>query len=174
MWACIQRRCSPLLAWLTRSARQHSSTRQIALAVASGAILGLVPKLGVVALLLLALLLRLQINRAAALGSVLVFSVLRLACEPFLHRAGFLVLTWKPIVPVWTWVYNLPLMPWTGFNNTQVMGGLVAGLYLSCPIYLLTSWVLIRYEAPITDWILRRVQSAQWLPALMTMPGRSA
>lgn len=125
--------------------------------------LGLLPKANVFSLVLLMLLFRLKVNFAAGLASALVFSAVSLGCEPFLHRTGFLVLTWQPLVPIWTFLYNLPLAAWTGFNQTLVMGGLCAGAYLVWPVLVLTNWLVERYQAALLRWL----QQQQWLGALL-------
>ena len=40
------------------------------------------------------------------------------------------------LYPLWTRLYNMPILPWTGFNNTVLTGGLVTGLALLFPVYL--------------------------------------
>ena len=68
--------------------------------------------------------------------------------DPLSHRIGLglLHLTW--LRPVWTWLYNLPLAPWTSFNNTVVLGSLVLGLALLYPLY--------RVAEPLAAWALPR------------------
>ena len=163
MWARILSRCLPLVARLSRAASKHSAPREIALAAALGAVLGLLPKANFFSLVLLVLLFRLKVNIAAGLFSALVFSALGMGCEPFLHRTGFLVLTWKPLVPVWTFLYNLPLTAWTGFNQTPVMGGLCAGAYLVWPVMVLTNWLAERYRVPVWSWLERQ----SWFATLL-------
>jgi uncharacterized protein (TIGR03546 family) len=164
MWARILSRCLPLVARLSRAAIQNSAPREIALAAALGAVIGLLPKANFFTLILLVLLFRLKVNIAAGLFSSVVFIVIGLGCEPFLHRTGFLVLTWKPLVPVWTFLYNLPLLPWTGFNQTLVIGALCAGAYLAWPVVVLTNWLVERYRVPVWNWLERH----SWFAALLT------
>jgi uncharacterized protein (TIGR03546 family) len=164
MWARIVSRCLPLVARLSRAATQYSAPREIALAVAVGALLGLLPKANFFAIILLVVLVRLKVNVTAGLLSALVFSTLGMWCEPFLHRTGFLVLTWKPLVPVWTFLYNLPLVPWTGFNQTLAMGALCAGVYLFWPVMVLTSWLVDRYQVPVWNWL----EQQPWWESLLS------
>jgi len=46
---------------------------------------------------------------------------------------------------VWRWFYELPLAPWTDFNNTIVMGSLILGLLLFYPTYRLTRPLFEKY-----------------------------
>ncbi len=173
MWARIQCRCLPLVAHLGRAVQKHPASREIALAAALGALLGLLPKTNFFSLVFLLLLLRLKANVAAGLVSALVFTGFGIWCEPFLHRTGFLVLTWQPVVPVWTWIYNLPLAAWTGFNQTLVMGGLCAGAYLFWPVMVLTSWLVERYRSPLSQWLARQPWSIDLQNSLRDLGGTS-
>lgn len=163
MWARIRSRCLPLVARFCRAATERSASREIALAAAMGAVIGLLPKINFFAFILLVLLFRLKANWAAGLLSTLIFNTISLGCEPFLHRTGFLVLTWKPLVPIWTFLYNLPLLPWTGFNQTLVLGGLCAGAYLFWPVMVLANWLVDRYRLPLGEWLARQT----WLEAVL-------
>jgi len=163
MWARISSRCLPVVARISRGMLRNSAPNEIALAAALGAVLGLLPKANFFSLVFLLLLFRLKSNVAAGLFSAIVFTAVGLACEPFLHRTGFLVLTWTPLVPVWTFLYNLPLLPWTGFNQTLVMGGLCAGAYLVWPVMVLTTWLVDHYRVPVWNWLERQ----SWFETLL-------
>ena len=41
----------------------------------------------------------------------------------------------EALKPLWTCLYSLPVVPWTKFNNTVVLGNLVLGLLLYAPVY---------------------------------------
>jgi uncharacterized protein (TIGR03546 family) len=56
---------------------------------------------------------------------------------PAIDILGFSILTHKTLEPLFTAMYNMPFVPFTGFNNTLVAGGLAAGLILHVPVYFL-------------------------------------
>jgi uncharacterized protein (TIGR03546 family) len=56
---------------------------------------------------------------------------------------GSAILTGAGLEGFFTTLYNLPLVPFTRFNNTVVMGALAAGLALWIPVFLLAR-VLVR------------------------------
>ncbi len=41
---------------------------------------------------------------------------------------------------MWTAWYNTPLLPYTNFNNTIVLGSVVAWVVLAVPIYFAAKW----------------------------------
>jgi len=54
---------------------------------------------------------------------------------PPLDLLGWEILHFEPLVPLFTTMYNMPFVPFTGFNNTLVAGGIAAGIILSIPLY---------------------------------------
>ncbi len=69
--------------------------------------------------------------------------------DPLTHRLGFFLLQYEPLLPVWVELYNLPLVPWTDFNNTVVLGSFVLGLVLFVPAFLASRPVFRKYTP---DW----------------------
>ena len=122
----------------TASVKGFDSPAQLALGVALGLVIGLLPKdsllpyaIGLIALLSNANLLTLVI-------SGILFSWVGPTADPLTHQIGGWLLTLGPLESVWVWLYQIPVVPWTRFNNTIVMGSLVLGLLLSVPIYSLS------------------------------------
>ncbi|WP_291171587.1 TIGR03546 family protein [Gimesia sp.] len=122
-----------------------SSPRQLALGFSMGMIIGLVPKENLTSVLLLFLLASLKINLSSASLATLLFSWLALLLDPLSHLIGHSVLLAAPMQGVWRWFYELPLAPWTDFNNTIVMGSLILGLLLFYPTYRLTRPLFEKY-----------------------------
>ena len=121
--------------------RGFDTPHQLGLGMAMGVAVGLIPKdsliplvLGVVAILTTANLLCFGIGVIAAH-----------VVSPFLdhvtHPIGSWALTFSPLDGFWAMLTELPLMPWTRFNNTVVMGTLILGILLAVPIYIVTRMV---------------------------------
>jgi len=58
--------------------------------------------------------------------------------NPLLDMAGWEILHLAFLQQFLTFLYNIPLVPLTRFNNTLVAGALVCGLLLWVPVFLLT------------------------------------
>jgi uncharacterized protein (TIGR03546 family) len=54
------------------------------------------------------------------------------------HIIGTWVLTFDPLEATWATLASSPVVPWTRFNNSVVMGTLVLGLIAATPIYSIT------------------------------------
>ena len=60
-------------------------------------------------------------------------------------------------------MYNTPLVPYTDFNNTIVLGSVVGWLALAVPIFFASRWAVARYRATIGA----RVQQSKFYQAIM-------
>jgi uncharacterized protein (TIGR03546 family) len=68
--------------------------------------------------------------------------------DPLAHIIGYFVLVQVPFLkPIWTALYNMPVLPLTGFNNTVVMGNTVLGLLLMVPTFRGAKKILALYRA---------------------------
>jgi len=146
------------LKFLSRALRDLNSPRRIAAGVALGMVVGLVPKDNLTAALLGMLLLTLRVNLAAGTLSALLFIWIGALWEPVLDRIGYALLISPTLEPYWSRLYQLPLMPWTGLNNTIVLGGLVMGAALFYPAYHITSRCLSALSDKYGERIQQRLQ----------------
>ena len=133
-----------MIGWLLRPARPlvkvltaADSPAQIALGFALGMLVGLVPKDNLIAFSLGVVLFSSRANLAAAALAAFTFTWLGVLADPISHRIGLGLLEFSPLEGVWTWLYNLPVVPWTAFNNTVVLGSLILGLALFYPVFRL-------------------------------------
>ncbi len=114
------------------------SPRQMAAGLACGLLLGLVPKGNLLALLIATMLLATRMSLAVGMLCAFLVSMLAPFCDPLTHRLGEWVLTNAAVVPLWRSLARLPLVAWTAFNNTVVMGSLTLGSILLYPVYRLS------------------------------------
>jgi len=133
----------------------------IAAGLAIGAALGLVPKANLIAVLFFLLFFFFRVDKGMALLSAAAFTPLGYAIDTPAHRIGYALLSSASLKPLWTWLYNLPVFPWTKFNNTVVLGNLVIGLALYLPLYFTSKWLILRYRA---TW-KAKVDNLPWVKA---------
>ena len=144
------------------SLRGFDSPSQLALGVAFGLVIGLLPKdsllpymIGVVAVLTNA-------NLATLIVSGLVFSWAGLFLDPITHKTGLWVLTSDSLETFWARLYQFPIVPWTRFENTIVMGSLVVGLLFSIPIYAVSRQLFSRYGDTFFNLVFKN-RFSSWL-----------
>ncbi|MFW6169702.1 MAG: TIGR03546 family protein [Planctomycetota bacterium] len=114
------------------------SPRQMAAGIACGVVLGFLPKGNLLAIAVTTLLLATRMSLATGMLCAFVISLIAPLCDPFTHRIGEWALTNRAALPFWRSVAELPLVAWTSFNNTVVMGSLITGSVLVYPVYCLS------------------------------------
>jgi uncharacterized protein (TIGR03546 family) len=115
----------------------NETTRRMALGVVFGMMIGLIPKDSLFVWVLGVLMIITTANLVSAIVSGLLFCWIGYLLDPFTHKLGGLLLTADGLEPTWNWLYGLPVMPWTRFNNTVVLGSLLLGIVMAIPVYLI-------------------------------------
>ncbi len=131
---------------LVAALNSNKGVGEVAAGVAFGLLLALVPAGNLLWAALVLATWFLKVNFAV---EMLVAAVLKLAAplfDPLLDSLGAAVLTLPPLQGLFTALYNVPLVPLTRFNNTVVMGGLLAGIALWVPAYLVSRMLVRLYR----------------------------
>lgn len=158
MWHVIIRP----LGFLAKALAQQDTPRQIAHGLALGALVGLVPKDNLIAAVLMTILCAARVNLGAGMLAAFAFSWIVALVDPLSHGIGLWLLEQDSLAPCWTWLYNLPVVPWTRFNNTVVLGSLCVGLALYYPLLRLMEPWIARVKPRIEER-LRRYRVVQAL-----------
>jgi uncharacterized protein (TIGR03546 family) len=150
-----------------RALNEKVSPRALAGGFALGAIIGLTPKGSLHNVVVLLLIFLLPVNKSASLVSALVFALVSYLFDPFFNRVGEFLLTLPALEGLWTSLYNLPVLPWTRFNNTLVLGSLFAALLLFVPLFKGAVWGVTRYRervmTVVSQWKLVQVMKVSKL-----------
>lgn len=134
---------------LIKLINSETGTYQIATGIAAGFVLGMTPVLSLQSLLVFILLFIFRIQIGAAFLAAFFFKFVAFLLDPVFDEIGRLVLTQASLEPTFTYLYNLPIVPFTRFNNTVVMGSGVVTLITS-PLVFYVSVILIRkYRARV-------------------------
>ena len=137
-----------LLQSLFKELHSDGTPVQIAFGAALGAALGLTPIANAHNVVILALLLLLNVSFGAGMLAWALFVPLGFALDPLFDRLGHaLLLGTQALRPLWTSWFNTPLVPYTNFNNTIVLGSVVVWLVLATPIWFATRLAVVRYRA---------------------------
>jgi len=128
------------------------SPNQIAGGVALGSIIGFTPFTCLHNFVVLFLIFLLNVNMAAAFFSAALFSFFALFTDPIANKIGYALLSNNAsLTPLWTQLYNMPVIPLTRFNNTVVMGSLVISVAAFIPVFFFSAWFIKYYRATLRD-----------------------
>ena len=141
-----------LLQSLVKTLHSDGTPGQVAAGIMLGAAVGLTPLMSAHNLVIALLICVLNVSFGGALLGLAVFAPLGFLLDPLFDRIGHRLLVETPALePLWTWMYNTPALPLTGFNNTIVLGSLVSWLILALPIFLVARAGIVRYRATIGE-----------------------
>lgn len=118
---------------------------QISLGFLFGMYLGFLPTLNLLWMILFFLLCILRINIFSALVSFLIFNLSSSILTPVFDFLGTYLLLKPSLQDIWTWSYHAPIIPFTHFYHTLVMGSFVFALILSPIVYLLIIFFVKHY-----------------------------
>lgn len=145
-----------LLQSLVKALHSDGTPGQVAAGLALGSILGLTPLLSLHNLLVAALILLLNVSVPGAMLGWALAVPLGFALDPMFDALGRQLLLGTPtLVPLWTALANLPVVPLSNFDNTVVLGSLVSALVLLAPVYFASRWAVRRYRETIGERVQR-------------------
>jgi uncharacterized protein (TIGR03546 family) len=134
---------------LVKLLNSETGTNQIASGFAAGFVLGMTPFVSLQSLLIFICLFVFRIQIGAAFLSAFFFSFVAFALDPLFHTVGGAILESPGLTGIFTSLYNAPLLPYTRFNNTIVMGSGVISLLLSPFIFWLGRTLVTKYRVTV-------------------------
>lgn len=155
------------LRWFIKGIVKENSPSAIALAIAFGFVIGIIPKSNLTAQSIFILAMVIRTNTGFLILSILIFSFISPVIDPLTDRIGYFILTLPSLNKVFNWMYNTPVIAWSDFNNTVVMGGVVVGLILFLPVYYYSKKFGVYYNSFLKEKIAKsrvsKVLKASWL-----------
>lgn len=127
----------------------ETGTYQIATGIACGFVLGMSPFFSIQSFLIFFLLFIFRIQIGAALTSAFFFKFIAYLLDPIFDIVGKKLLEEASLQDLWTTMYNLPIVPFTKFNNSIVMGSGATALLLTPFIFLLSVILVRKYRVHI-------------------------
>jgi len=129
----------------------HSETgsHQIAWGIALGFVLGMTPSFSLQTVLVFLILIFFRVQMGAAFVAAFFFKFVAYLMDPVFHVLGSSVLENKSLKPLFTYFYNAPIIPWTRFYNSIVMGSGVLSLLLTPFLFLISLWFIKKYRKSI-------------------------
>ncbi len=141
---------------LFKTLHSDGTPGQVAAGMALGAALGLTPLINVHNLVIIALILVLNVSFGGALLGWALFAPFGFLLDPVFDRVGRQLLLDTPsLQPVWTSWFNAPVVPYTNFNNSIVLGSFLVWLALFLPIFFAARYAVSRYRATLGERVRR-------------------
>jgi uncharacterized protein (TIGR03546 family) len=126
-----------------------TGTTSLAAGMTCGFILGMTPVLSLHSMLIFIFMFFFRVQIGAALVMAFFFKFVAFLLDPIFHAAGSSVLEMSSLEPLFTTLYNMPIIPYTRFNNSIVMGSAVITFVLSPFVFILSRKLILKYRETI-------------------------
>ena len=151
-----------LIQSIIKTLHSDGTPGQVAAGIALGAALGLTPLMNLHNLIVLSLIVLLNVSFGGGMLGWALFVPFGFLLDPVFDRIGASLLQAASLRPLWTSWYNTPLVPYTNFNNTVVLGSVTSWLVLAVPIFFAARWAVARYRATVGE----RVRQSKFYKAV--------
>lgn len=135
---------------------------QVAAGMALGSALGLTPLLNLHNLVIFSLIVLLNVSFGGGMLGWALFVPIGFLLDPAFHVIGLRLLEEPSLRPLWTTWTNTPVLPFTNFNNTVVLGSVVGWVVLAIPIFFAARYGIARYRATVGE----RVRQSRFYKAV--------
>ncbi len=142
-----------------------TGTTQIATGIACGFILGMAPTFSLQTIIVIVLMFFFRIQIGAATLSAFFFKFIAFLLDPVFHQMGMKILEMDSLKGIFTTMYNMPIVPFTRFNNSIVMGAGVTSVILAPFIYIIATAMVIKYRVAVVQ---RFRQTKAWKAFTLT------
>ena len=129
----------------------ENGDKQLAWGIVLGAFWGISPFISLQGLVVLLILLLFRVQFGMAFVSAFIFKFLFTFLAPVMHQLGSFTLEIESLKTLYTWGTNTPLIPFTKFNHSVVMGGLIVGIILAPVNYFLSLYMIRKYRSTVVE-----------------------
>lgn len=136
-----------ILQSLIKALNSEGTPGQVATGIAVGSALGLTPLLSLHNLLVVAAIAVLNLSIPGAIVGWLLAVPLGFLLDPVFDQIGrWLLMDVLPLLPLWTTIYNTPVVALANLNNSIVLGSLVGWAVLATPIFYVGRYGVGKYR----------------------------
>ena len=139
-----------------------TGTNQLASGLAMGLVIGFSPFLSLQTLIVITLCFFFRIQLGAAFLSAFFFKFVAFLLDPVADLIGRAVLESSVLRPAFVSLYNMPIVPFTRFNNSIIMGSGIIGFVLAIPMFFVFKSMIIKYRHALETYI----KSTKWWKAM--------
>jgi len=129
-----------------RAINANAHPGDIAHAVALGLFLAILPKNNLTFTFLFFLSIFIRINKGAFFISFILLGFVTPFMDIIINNIGFWAVQLSFLRPIFVTLENIPFVALFKLSNTMVLGGIIWGLILYVPVYILTRIIVAKYR----------------------------
>lgn len=136
---------------LIRLLHSENGLNEITWGLTLGVFLGFSPFFSIQTFLILLILFIFRVQFGAAFLSAFFFKLVAFLIDPLADSLGRWTLENSSFRTLWTSLYNMPILPYTRFNNSIVMGSFIVALILSPFLFFIFRMLIKKYRTHIVE-----------------------
>jgi uncharacterized protein (TIGR03546 family) len=144
-----------LIQSIIKTLHSEGTPGQVAAGIALGSALGLTPLINVHNLVIFSVIVLLNVSFGGGMLGWVLFVPIGFLLDPLFHAIGLQLLHAPSLRPMWTAWANIPLVPYTNFNNSVVLGSVVGWALLAVPVFFAARYGVARYRATVGERVRR-------------------
>ncbi|MDD4526416.1 MAG: TIGR03546 family protein [Candidatus Margulisbacteria bacterium] len=157
-----------LLLGLTKFIVSNDSPKKMGWAIAVALLFSLMPGFNLIHLSLFVLILLVQVHLPSFFLFSILFKLFNNSTLMLVHYLGYFLLKAEVLKDVWVFLYNLPIVPFTKFYNTSVLGGLLVGILLLYPVQFVAVKAILFYRKKYQPKINKYLEKSKIIKVLKT------
>jgi uncharacterized protein (TIGR03546 family) len=131
---------------------KYSSHQELSLGICLGMLLGLSSINSLQFWLGLALFFVIRANLTSLILSQFLFALVGYLGSPLFNYLGDYFLTRRALFSFWARLYESPIIPFTNFYNSYVLGRLMISVFLFVPLYAISKLLINLLEPVVYHW----------------------
>ena len=147
---------------LIKELNSANSEKLMIWAILLGLISGFLPTFNIITFIIIFIVFSIRIPLGLYFASWGFFSIVGYFMDYIFHKTGLSFLHANALNSIWTTLYNTPLLRWSGFNNSIIMGSLIWGIILSIILYFILSKSISSYRTNIFPKI-QKISYLRWI-----------
>ena len=136
---------------LLKLLNSDTGENQLAAGIACGLVLGMAPAFSLQTVFVIIILFFFRVQIGAALSSAFFFSIIAWTFDSLFDQVGQSILEESSLKALFTTLYNLPIVPFTRFYNSVVMGAMVVTLVAFIPVFFGSKVMISKYRQVVVE-----------------------
>ncbi len=124
---------------------------QLSAGIVCGFILGLSPVFSLQTILVIFVIFFFRVQIGAAFVASFFFAMIAYLLDPLFHQVGCYILEMNSLRGLFITLYNVPLVPFTKFYNSVVMGAGIVSILFAPLIFFLSKILINKYRITVVE-----------------------
>ena len=135
-----------------------TGTNQLSAGLALGVVLGFAPFFSLQGFFVILIIFFFRVQLGAAFLSAFFFKFVAFLMDPLSDQLGRAILENPSLRPLFIQLYNMPILPYTRFNDSIIMGSAAVSFGLVIPLFFVFKILILKYR----EIVVRRYQQSKF------------